>query len=71
MRSTFAVRETQSLGQQMLNATVGINGLNHRLAIGLQSVSFSGPTEWNKLLSSITLDSQLLDGLQINESLIY
>ena len=24
---TFAVRETQSLGQQMLNATVGINGL--------------------------------------------
>ena len=27
LRSTFAVRETQSLGQQMLNATVGINGL--------------------------------------------
>ena len=25
--STFAVRETASLGQQMLNATVGINGL--------------------------------------------
>ena len=23
---TFAVRETQSLGQQMLNAPVGING---------------------------------------------
>ena len=27
LRSTFAVRETASLGQQMLNATVGINGL--------------------------------------------
>ena len=27
LRSTFVVRETQSLGQQMLNATVGINGL--------------------------------------------
>ena len=27
LRSTFAVREKQSLGQQMLNATVGINGL--------------------------------------------
>ena len=27
MRSTFAVRETQSLGQQMLNAPFGINGL--------------------------------------------
>ena len=27
MHSTFAVRETQSLGQQMLNAPVGINGL--------------------------------------------
>ena len=27
LRSTFAVRETQSLGQQMLNVTVGINGL--------------------------------------------
>ena len=26
VRSTFAVRETQSLGQQMLNGTVGING---------------------------------------------
>ena len=28
MRSTFAVRETASLGQQMLNAPLGINGLN-------------------------------------------
>ena len=28
LRSTFAVRETASLGQQMLSATVGINGLN-------------------------------------------
>ena len=28
MRSTFAVRETASLGQQMLNAPFGINGLN-------------------------------------------
>ena len=27
MRSTFAVRETQSLGQQMLNTLLGINGL--------------------------------------------
>ena len=27
VRSTFAVRETQSLGQQMLNAPVDINGL--------------------------------------------
>ena len=27
LRSTFAVRETASLGQQMLNATVGTNGL--------------------------------------------
>ena len=27
VRSTFAVRETQSLGQQMLNAPFGINGL--------------------------------------------
>ena len=27
VRSTFAVRETASLGQQMLNAPVGINGL--------------------------------------------
>ena len=27
MRSTFAVRETASLGQQIFNATVGINGL--------------------------------------------
>ena len=27
MRPSFAVRETQSLGQQMLNAPVGINGL--------------------------------------------
>ena len=27
MRSTFAVRETASLGQQMLNAPLGINGL--------------------------------------------
>ena len=26
VRSTFAVRETQSLGQKMLNAPVGING---------------------------------------------
>ena len=31
LRSTFAVRETQSLGQQMLNATVGINGLMCRI----------------------------------------
>ena len=28
LRSTMAVRETQSLGQQMLNATVGKNGLS-------------------------------------------
>ena len=28
---TFAVRETASLGQQMFNATVGINGLNKLL----------------------------------------
>jgi len=28
LRSTFAVRETQSLGQQMLTATVGINRLS-------------------------------------------
>ena len=28
VRSTFAVRATQSLGQQMLNAPVGINGLH-------------------------------------------
>ena len=27
VRSTFAVRETASLGQQMLTAPVGINGL--------------------------------------------
>ena len=31
LRSTFAVRETASLGQQMLNATVGKNGLNRVL----------------------------------------
>ena len=30
VRSTFAVRETQSLGQQMLNAPVGINGLRNQ-----------------------------------------
>ena len=29
MCPTFAVRETQSLGQQMLNAPFGINGLRH------------------------------------------
>ena len=28
VRSTFAVRETASLGQQMLNAPFGINGLS-------------------------------------------
>ena len=28
---TFSVRETQSLGQQMLNAPVSINGLIHRV----------------------------------------
>ena len=31
MRSTFAVRETASLGQQMLNAPVGINGVHSLL----------------------------------------
>ena len=30
LRSTFAVRETQSLRQQMLSATVGINELIRR-----------------------------------------
>ena len=35
MRSTFTVRETASLGQQMLNAPVGINGLIQTVA-GLQ-----------------------------------
>ena len=28
--STFAVRETQSLGQQMFYATVGLNGLKKK-----------------------------------------
>jgi len=31
VRSTCAVRETASLGQQILNAPVGINGLNENI----------------------------------------
>ena len=45
MLSTFAVRETQSLGQQMLNAPFGINGLKYLQSgdtetLGIDSVDF-------------------------------
>ena len=44
VRSTFAVRETQSLGQQMLNAPVGINGLTENEYTRLYTVHTNAHT---------------------------
>ena len=49
---SFAVRETASLGQQMLNATVGTNGLNQH----------SPPPGPDQVLPSTHLTSCQADG---------
>ena len=55
MRSTFAVRETQSLGQQMLNAPLGFNGLMS-----------SGESFWN--LANRKIHFQPRDGTSLQSS---
>ena len=69
LRPTFAVRETQSLGQQMLDATVGINGLN---TVGLSLLgslcSFLEATATLCYLNISLTNSPLLNQRMITEN---